>query len=72
MAEEVTSIAVTNDQRTVAYGMRSGSVTVLDAATGKKHCQLKRPSGAVRCLAFSSDDPKLALGTEDKAVEIWG
>lgn len=48
-----------------------GSVVLLDALSGKTLCRLTRP-GTVRSLAFSADDSLLALGTDEKSVEIWG
>lgn len=70
-ADRATAIAVTNDQRCIAYGTKGGSVVLLDALSGKTLCRLTRP-GTVRSLAFSADDSLLALGTDEKSVEIWG
>ena len=66
-----TAIGVTNNQRLIAYGMKAGSVVVLDALSGKTLCTLSR-SGTIRSLAFSADDSLLALGTDEKSVEVWG
>ena len=66
-----TAVAVTNDQRCLAYGTTGGAVAVLDALSGKTLCQLTR-TGTVRSLAFSADGSLLAVGTDEKSVEIWG
>jgi WD40 repeat protein len=75
----VTSLAIAPDGRTLAAGLGSGGVTLLDLASGQEMQTLAayRSIGGssdaymVLDLAFTPDGKKLALSTAYGSVRIW-
>jgi cellulose biosynthesis protein BcsQ len=66
----VTAAILSPDGRTGAAASRSGSVTVLDASSGKQRGQFGT-AGRVTSLAISPDNQRLATGGADGAIRVW-
>ena len=56
---------------TVAVGLISGDITILDRITGSQAAILSGNTTAVRSVVFSSDGTLLASGSDDGAVKLW-
>jgi len=68
--DEVTlSLAYWKD--TIAVGLESGDITILDATTGSKVAILSGHTDWVRAVAFSLDGAFLVSGSEDQNVKLW-
>ena len=67
---EVTAFVV-SEQRRVIMGHTDGSITLWDAATGRKTGELSGHSKSVTALAISSNGRKLASGGEDSLIKFW-
>lgn len=67
---EPQSLAVSADGRWAAVGESTGTVKLLDIASGKAEKTIGGHKGAVTALAFSSDGALLATGSQDKTFRL--
>jgi len=65
------AIVWSRDNRLVARSSYDGTVTVMDAMTGKELMRRQTGQGAVSGLAFSKDGRKLATGGANTTVMVW-
>jgi WD40 repeat protein len=65
------SSAFSRDGRLAAVGNSTGTVFVLDTATGAQLAELPGHRGPVRTLDFSTDGKRLASGSEDGTILVW-
>jgi WD40 repeat protein len=56
---------------TIAVGLVSGDIIILDAVTGGQLAILSGHTGWMRSLAFSSDGTSLVSGSDDKTLKLW-
>ena len=56
---------------TIAVGLESGDIIILDAITGSQAAVLSGHRGQVASLAFSPGGTSLVSGSEDKTVKLW-
>lgn len=70
---EPDSIAMSPDQQTVAVGLRTGGVALLDLASGRWRVMLRgQPdTEAIRCVRFSPDGRMLAASGVDRVIRLW-
>lgn len=70
--DEVTSVAITPNEKTLASSNREGVITLTDVSTGKLIGQLQNPyDGNILNLAFNSDGTLLASVDENGAILLW-
>ena len=55
----------------IAVGLGSGDIIILNAITGSQSAVLSEHTSAVRCVVFSSDGTSLVSGSNDRAVKLW-
>ena len=67
----VYTIAYAPDGKTLAAATLTGSVLLLDPATGKERSVLAGPAKPVAALAFAPDGKTLAAAGDDRAVRLW-
>jgi len=63
--------ALAYKNNTVAVGLTSNDIIMLDAITGSQTAVLSGHANSVRSLAFSSDGRLLASGSNDHTVKLW-
>ena len=56
---------------TIAVGLDSGDIIILDGATGSQAAIFSGHSDYVRSLAFSADGTSLVSGSDDKTIKLW-
>jgi len=56
---------------TVAVGLHSGDIIILDAITGSQSAILSEHTNWVRSLAFSPGGASLVSGSDDTSVKLW-
>ena len=56
---------------TVAVGLTSGDITILDRITGSQAAILSGHTGYARSVVFSSDGTLLVSGSDDYTVKLW-
>jgi WD40 repeat protein len=56
---------------TIAVGLVSGDIIILDAVTGGQLAILSGHTGWMRSLAFSPDATSLVSGSENKTLKLW-
>ena len=56
---------------TIAVGLESGNISILDGSTGSQRATLPGHTDQVRSLTFSSDGISLVSGSYDKTVKLW-
>jgi len=56
---------------TIAVGLSSREIIILDAITGSQAAVLSGHTGSVRSLAFSPGGTSLVSGSQDKTVKLW-
>jgi len=56
---------------TIAVGLYSGSINILDAITGSQVAVLSGHTDCMSCLTFSLDGAFLVSGSHDKNVKLW-
>ena len=70
--EDVVSACFSPDSRTIAVGIRDGSVELRDATTLDYLSTLSgRARGAVNSVCFSPDGRMIVSGSEDGKVRLW-
>jgi WD40 repeat protein len=67
----VTSSGLSPDGRYAAAGCTDGTISLWDAATGRRELTLGRHGGPVTTFAFSADATELATGSADGTVKLW-
>lgn len=67
----VYSIAISPDNRWVAYGLDDQSVRLAEISTGRAVRDLHALPRSVIYIAFSPDGRWLASGADDKNIDIW-
>lgn len=55
----------------IAVGLGSGSIVILNAITGSQGAILSEHTDEVRSVAFSSDGVSIVSGSNDKTVKVW-
>jgi len=68
---EVTASALSPDGRYLAMGFYNGSLRLIDTASGKTLCSLKRNQAAIKALAFKRDGSILATSSDDAPLALW-
>ena len=63
--------ALANWKDTIAVGLKSHNIVLLDAITGNQVAILSGHTGMVTSLVFSSDGVSLVSGSNDKTVSLW-
>ena len=63
--------ALTCWRDTIAVGLESGSIIILDGITGSQAAILSGHSDFVTSLTFSSDGTSLASGSYDETIKLW-
>ena len=56
---------------TIAVGLTSGDITILDGITGSQAAILYEHTDYVRSIVFSSDGTLLVSGSDDYTVKLW-
>ena len=56
---------------TIAVGLESGDITILDRTTGSQVAIFSGHTDWVYCLTFSLDGTLLVSGSYDKTVKLW-
>ena len=56
---------------TIAVGLTSGDITILDGITGSQAAILSGHTDFVRSVVFSSDGTLLVSGNDDNTVKLW-
>jgi len=56
---------------TIAVGLQSQNICILDGITGSQAAVLSGHTGWVRSLTFSSDGASLVSGSYDKTIKLW-
>ena len=56
---------------TIAVGLQSCAIIILDAITGSQVADLSRHDNYVRSLAFSVDGMLLVSGSDDRTAKLW-
>jgi WD40 repeat protein len=72
LAQDVHSLALSPDGRTVAWGSNADPlVHLLDVATGKERHAFEGHSGGIVSLTFSADGKTLVSGGTDTTLLVW-
>ena len=58
-------------KNTIAVGLYTGDIAILDAITGSQLAVFSGHTGVVRSLTFSLDGVFLVSGSDDKTVKLW-
>ena len=69
LGDHLQSLACWKD--TVAAGLNSGEIIILDGTTGTQKATLSGHSDWVRSLTFSSDGTSLVSGGNDTTIKLW-
>ena len=64
-------LAISYWNTTIAAGLESGDIIILDAITGSCTAILSGHDGCVRSVTFSSDGKLLVSGSDDNIVKLW-
>jgi WD40 repeat protein len=65
------SLAVSQDQRTVATGNADGTIHLWDTASGKQLRCFTGHQGRVQALVFAADGRSLISGSQDTTIIVW-
>jgi dipeptidyl aminopeptidase/acylaminoacyl peptidase len=68
---EVRSIAITPDGRTLISASNDRTIKIWDLATGRERTTLRGHKGPVAMVAISPDGRTLASGGDDGTVKLW-
>jgi hypothetical protein len=71
LSYQVRAVGFSPDGRTLAIPEPSGTVRVLETATGKERICFAGHFGQVWALTFSPDGRRLASGSEDTTILVW-
>ena len=69
--EMITSLAINNKGRSLAYGQLSGEVSIFDLLLNKSHSVLHGHTARVSSVAFSNNGKRLATASWDGTIQIW-
>ena len=58
-------------KNTIAVGLHSGSIVILDAITGIQVTILSGHTNLVKSLVFSPDGTLLVAGSSDNTIRLW-
>ena len=58
-------------ENTIAVGLNSGDITILDGVTGNQKAILSGHTDWVRSIVFSLDGISLVSGSGDRTVKLW-
>jgi WD40 repeat protein len=64
-------VAIACWQDTLAVGLGSGDIIILNTITGSYMAVLSGHTGSARSLAFSSDGASLVSGSRDNTLKLW-
>jgi hypothetical protein len=70
-ADGVKTVCWSPDGRAILTGGRDGTLTLWDAANGKKLRTFEGHSGGVTCAVFSADGKTLLSGSQDRTLALW-
>ncbi len=70
-ADNVLSLAISNDGKQIASGGADNLAKVWDAATFKEIAKIEGHVGHITALGFSTDGKWLATGSADKDLKVW-
>lgn len=68
---DVTAVAFSPDEQTLASGAKDGTIVVWDIVTAEQLFPLSGHKGTVNTIAFSPDGRYLASGAADGSVKLW-
>ncbi len=71
VAPPLASLAISNDERTLALTDRNGLIRILDAETGLQKALLTQAGHGLTMPTFSPDGQWLAAGTDRHEVYLW-
>ena len=71
VALSATPLTISYWNTTIAAGLESGDIVILDAITGSCTAILSGHDDCVRSVTFSSDGKLFVSGSDDKIVKLW-
>ncbi|MCB9882174.1 MAG: protein kinase [Planctomycetes bacterium] len=71
-AREYWSLVATRDGKRLVGGDQGGTVTVWNTDDDSEERSWKAHETIVGCLALTADDARLATGSYDKTIAVWG
>ena len=69
--ESVCSVAVSQDDKRIAGGEKSGNIMIWDVERKQIVFKLVKHTKSVNCVCFSPDGKRLASGSSDGTAIIW-
>ena len=70
-AHHVSSLAFSQDGKTLASGSEDCTIKLWDLATGKNTATFKGHEHFVDCVIFSRDDKTVASASWDRTIKLW-
>jgi WD40 repeat protein len=68
---EAVSVAFGPDHKTIAAGLRDGTIRLWDLGSGKQVQVLKGHTSGLRAIRYSSDGRYIASGGKDTVLRLW-
>jgi hypothetical protein len=68
---DIFSLAITADGKTLASGSRDKTIKLWDLTTGKEQATLKGHTGSVTSVAITADGKTVVSGSCDGTVKLW-